>query len=283
MSPRFSFIVPTYGRPGFLAEALESIAHQTTEDWECIVVDDASPEPASVEADERFRLVRRDVNGGPAAARNTGIDAARGEVIVFLDDDDLVTPERLEIAEVGLRQEPLVLCWGGAVGSDSGTRTQRWNGDVSDTILCATTPHLGQTALLRSVAPRFDERYLGAQDVEWWLRVARSCEVTTVEAVGWLWRKHSGERGVNSASRRIEGREHLLIDHADYFENHPNALAFQLRRLGLQRASINDMAGARRALLGSFKVRPSARTAAHLLKLAFGHRRRRFRDIGLDG
>ncbi|MBI4259617.1 MAG: glycosyltransferase family 2 protein, partial [Actinobacteria bacterium] len=103
-TPLFSVIVPTHGRPAYLAEALASVAAQTIEDWEAVVVDDASPEPVEVPDDPRFRLVRRDENGGPGAARNSGLAAATGRYIAFLDDDDLFTPDRLEVALEGLQR-----------------------------------------------------------------------------------------------------------------------------------------------------------------------------------
>ena len=96
--PLFSVIVPTYQRPPFLLEALDSVRRQTIESFECIVVDDGSPEPVRLANDDRVRLVRRPINGGVAAARNTGIDHARGRYITFLDDDDVYTPTRLALA-----------------------------------------------------------------------------------------------------------------------------------------------------------------------------------------
>lgn len=263
-SSRFSFVVPTYSRPEFLAEALKSISAQTVEDWECIVVDDGSPVPPRIPPDERFRLVVREKNGGPAAARNSGLEVARGDVIVFLDDDDIVVPQRLEIAEIGLRKAPVALCWGGTMGSPKEIRQQTWNGDVSETILWATTPSLGQAAVWRSKVPDFDERYLGAEDVEWWLRVALSCELITVPEIGWLWRRHTKTRSLNSVRARAEGRELMLKECHSYFSGNRRAWAFQMKRLGLQRLSLGDRGGASAAFLKSLRTQPSLRTAFNL-------------------
>ena len=79
MTPLFSIVVPTYGRPEYLGECLASILQQTVEDFEVVVVDDASPDPVELPVeDARLRLLRRDTNGGPAAARNTGMAVAAG-------------------------------------------------------------------------------------------------------------------------------------------------------------------------------------------------------------
>jgi glycosyltransferase involved in cell wall biosynthesis len=93
MSPACSIIVPVYDDRGYLADALASVVAQTRDDWECVVVDDGSATDAAAKAvadvgDARVRLVRHEVNRGLAAARNTGIRAARADLIVTLDADD---------------------------------------------------------------------------------------------------------------------------------------------------------------------------------------------------
>ncbi len=96
-----SIIVPVYNVEAYVEECLSSIQAQTLADWECICVDDGSSDesPSVVEKfaamDARFRLIRQK-NGGPGAARNTGMDVARGEYFTFVDADDLIHPEMLE-------------------------------------------------------------------------------------------------------------------------------------------------------------------------------------------
>lgn len=98
--PTFSVIVPTYGRRELLSRAIASVLAQTYDDFELVVVDDASPTDAQgVIAsfhDDRIRYIRREKNGGLAATRNTGIRQARGIYISFLDDDDEYLPHFLE-------------------------------------------------------------------------------------------------------------------------------------------------------------------------------------------
>jgi len=96
-SPRVSVIVPTYNYARFLPRALDSVLAQTWRDYEIIVVDDGStddtPEVAKAYG-ERIHYLRKE-NGGAATARNTGILAARGELLAFLDADDAWVPEKL--------------------------------------------------------------------------------------------------------------------------------------------------------------------------------------------
>ncbi len=97
-TPLFSVVIPVYNRAAVLGAALASIRAQSCSDFEVIVVDDGSADdPAAVVesfADPRMRNVRQD-NRGAAAARNRGIDLARGRFVAFLDSDDLFLPDHL--------------------------------------------------------------------------------------------------------------------------------------------------------------------------------------------
>ncbi len=100
-SPRVSIIVPTYNRAKLLGRAIDSVVRQTFTDWELVIVDDGSTDhtPAVVDS-YRSRLSRRLVyltrqRGGSSAARNTGIEHARGEFVAFLDSDDEYLPCKL--------------------------------------------------------------------------------------------------------------------------------------------------------------------------------------------
>ncbi|MEE8361458.1 MAG: glycosyltransferase, partial [Gemmatimonadales bacterium] len=94
--PRVSIIVPAYGLDQYLPAALDSVLEQVETDWECIVVDDASPDRCGAIADEyaakddRFRVIHNETNQYLAGARNTGIAAARGRYILPLDADDML-------------------------------------------------------------------------------------------------------------------------------------------------------------------------------------------------
>ena len=101
MRPKVSVVIPVYNRAQSILPTLRSVQEQTFSDFECLVVDDGSKDGdelrRTIESldDPRFRYVRRD-NGGASAARNTGVDEARGEVVAFLDSDDRWLPEKLE-------------------------------------------------------------------------------------------------------------------------------------------------------------------------------------------
>ncbi|MDD3685586.1 MAG: glycosyltransferase family 2 protein [Bacteroidales bacterium] len=99
--PFFSIIIPTYNRAHMLSKALESVHVQTFNDWECIVVDDGSTDNTKellqqwIKKDNRFRYIYQE-NAERSAARNNGINNAKGDYICFLDSDDYFNETRLE-------------------------------------------------------------------------------------------------------------------------------------------------------------------------------------------
>jgi glycosyltransferase involved in cell wall biosynthesis len=257
--PLFSVIIPTYDRPALLSAAVDSVRAQRFDAFECIVVDDGSPEAPRLPDDPRFRLLRRERSGGAAAARNAGLDAARGRYVTFLDDDDTYTTGRLsDVVEV-LGPHPVVVCW-----RNGGQRVL--DGNVADIILDDLVPHVGQLTLLRDAAPRFDERYRGSEDVEWWLRLAQQHPVTTVPQVGYLYRSHDGPRHRNGLEARIDWLEMLLGQHESYFDLHRRARAFQKKQIGLAQLGLGNARLARAAFRDSLRARPETRTLWHLVR-----------------
>lgn len=261
--PLFSVIIPTYDRPDFLFEAVGSVLAQSVQDFEVVVVDDGSPTPAQVPADPRVRLVRRAENGGPAAARNAGMKAAQGQYLTFLDDDDLYTPDRLALGIEGLRRAQVATCWIRFLHATPGSN-RLLEGDAHDTILENFVPHIGTVTVERSIAPAFDERFLAAEDNEWWLRMSQQAPVSTVPRVGYLMRRHRAPRHLITGAARIEGRLLLLRLHSAYFVGHPRAAAFQWKRIGLLARARGDSRLARTALLRALRLHLSAKDLWHL-------------------
>ena len=99
--PLLSIIVPVYKVENYLQKCIDSILAQTFTDFELILVEDGSPDgcPALCDAaaakDARIRVLHQK-NGGLSAARNAGLDVARGEWIGFVDSDDYIAPEMYE-------------------------------------------------------------------------------------------------------------------------------------------------------------------------------------------
>lgn len=95
---RVSVVIPTYNRTHLLERAIRSVIHQNFNDYEIIVVDDgsdANTKGVLSKFENKIELISHDVNKGGAAARNTGINQAKGEYIAFLDDDDIWKKNKL--------------------------------------------------------------------------------------------------------------------------------------------------------------------------------------------
>ena len=105
--PLLSIIVPVYDVERYLPKCIGSILAQTFTDFELILVEDGSPDncpalcDAAAEKDARIRVIHQK-NGGLSAARNAGLDAARGEWIGFVDSDDYIAPEMYEALYLSL-------------------------------------------------------------------------------------------------------------------------------------------------------------------------------------
>ena len=108
MNDRVSCIVPVFNGQRFLAETLESILAQTSPPAEIIVVDDGSTDDsAKIAASYGDSIILlQQANAGPSAARNRGIETASGNLLAFLDADDLWYPEKLALQTSFLRKHP---------------------------------------------------------------------------------------------------------------------------------------------------------------------------------
>ena len=102
VTPTVTVLIAAYNAAGFVGRAVASALAQSLAPLEVLVIDDASTDDTGpvvrqlAAADSRIRLITLQANGGPSAARNAGLDAARGEWIAVLDADDAFMPQRLE-------------------------------------------------------------------------------------------------------------------------------------------------------------------------------------------
>lgn len=126
-SPSVSIIVPVYKQEKYLCQCLESVANQTFRDWECIVVNDGSDDPDLIDdlchnlLGKQGSVIHQN-NRGLAAARNTGIENASGNLLLCLDADDYLHLEFLEKTTAVLHnsnESRVVYCWTQLFGARS--------------------------------------------------------------------------------------------------------------------------------------------------------------------
>ena len=195
--PLVTVVLTTYDRREFLPEAIETVAEQTYDEIELVVVDDHSSEsPRDIvenAPDEGLRdivFVRHDENRGASAARNTGIKRASGELIALLDDDDLWEPDKIERQVAVFRrsgEEVGVVCTGirsvDADGATFRTKEVERNGKITKQLLCGASVPMPSVLVRLSVindAGLFDERLRLYEDQEWMIRLSQQGEFRSV-------------------------------------------------------------------------------------------------------
>jgi glycosyltransferase involved in cell wall biosynthesis len=205
----------------FLAETIDSISSQTFEDWEYILVDDASDdETADVierfsAQDARIRSLRRRDPGGPYVAANDGVGEARGKYVMRIDADDLALPERMAIQlSILEKTSELRAClggWqliddrGGPVGdlrrTSASPRMLRWS-------LCVVSGFVHSTAFFERDALEAVGGYApypASADLKLWCDLARRGWLGVTEDVVTLYRRH--DRQITST---MSGRQHEI-------------------------------------------------------------------------
>ncbi|GLI27363.1 hypothetical protein ARHIZOSPH14_16050 [Agromyces rhizosphaerae] len=211
-APLVDVVVPTNRVSPYLGAALASVAAQTHARWDLIVVDDGSgrgDDLARIVAGVAgARIVHRE-NGGAAAARNTGIAAGSGEIVAFLDDDDVWPPDRLERLVAALGADAGALgAFGDGIDIDAeGVAFDSWHTPqaTSDEYLRGDTPipRITTLAVRRrafELAGTFDEDFGLSQDTEFTLRVLRRGRLVTSGAVVVEYRRH--DRNATAADWR---------------------------------------------------------------------------------
>lgn len=182
--PIVSVVIPTYNRAGYLREALDSVAAQTFQDLEVVVVDDGSDEDIASSVSghaARPRLIRQ-ARQGPAAARNRGIFESRGEFIAFLDSDDHWLPNKLAVFVTALQEAKNVnVFYGPMIPVDDAGRTvsgrtkPRYEGWITQRLFESCFVDVPSVVCRKSVlvdAGCFDASLPVCEDYDLWLRIS---------------------------------------------------------------------------------------------------------------
>ncbi len=184
-----SVIIPTADRPGPLHRALRSLARQTFSDFEVIVVRDGGPDVRTVvgswKRDLPITLIDTDPRRGVSHARNTGLAAARGDYVAFLDDDDTYLPQHLAAAHRTLIGGHADAVYSGALVSSrwieavprAPQQLPRKDYPFDDGfLLVANYIHTGSVVVrnFTSTSVRFDEAMTHCEDWDLWLALRRT-------------------------------------------------------------------------------------------------------------
>ena len=207
-APLVSVIIPTYRHAEYIGETLASVFAQTFSDYEVVVVNDGSPDDTG----ERLRPLAESgriryfeqANAGQSVARNRGFAESRGEIIAYLDDDDLWPPDKLAWQVAAMREHPeWVMLSGisGCVEADGSLRDlPAMDGEL--TLQSAEVMFEdngigspGQVVIRREALVAvggFDPHLWGTDDTDLWIRLAAHGTAAQIKRTALYYRLHAG-------------------------------------------------------------------------------------------
>ena len=227
-----SVVIPTHNRSDLLPRAIKSVQAQTYEDLEIIVVSDGSTDDTSsivneiMVEDSRVKFVEYHPAQGGNVARNKGIEAATGEVVAFLDDDDEWLPEKIQKQlsvmnsdiEIGLVYTGVHIIYVNE-NVEYNSKSKVF-GDLSQKILLDN--YIGTTSTVmakKSVlmeAGLFDVKLKALQDFDLWIRICQLCKVGVVPEEMINYYNYTGTKQVSALTRKyIDSFEYINKKYSD--------------------------------------------------------------------
>lgn len=245
-----SCVIPTHNRVRMLDQAIRSVLAQTYPHFELIIVDDASNDGTYqlcwdwIRKDHRVKYIHNEQPLGGAGARNVGIEAAHGDYIAFLDDDDEWLPDKLS------RQVPALEFSGHGIafsdylirgGDSESLRACQINRVTHDKLswgncIGSASAIMIHADIARSV--QFDSSLTAAQDYDFCLRaLAQGIDAVRVPHADVLVNEHEGERISTSGAAKYKGNRRCLLKHFHQFSREQKL--FQLYKYRLLEYSHN--------------------------------------------
>lgn len=225
---KVSIIVPCYNQAQYLDEALQSVLNQTYTNWECIIVNDGSPDNTEEiakqweEKDNRFRYLYKE-NGGLCSARNFGIESALGEFILPLDADDKIATNYVEFAMQAFQEDDLlkvVYCkaekFGDKIGEWMLPSFSLENLVVDNMIFCSAFFRKKEWESVQG----YDEKMLyGWEDWEFWIAILKNGgNVKQLNYTGFYYRVKDGSMVTElSPLKREKLLKYMSFKHTDFY------------------------------------------------------------------
>ena len=275
-SSTISIIIPTYNRAGLIGRALMSVLNQTYQDFEIIIVDDCSTDNTQDVAgsfkDERIIYIYHEKRKGLAGARNTGIKAAGGQYLAFLDDDDEWLPEKSEKQinkiQVSSDKVGIIYCGVSMISQKTGRVVDTMHPTVRGNAHVQTLRYAvlggGSTPLIKKECFQkvgfFDEDLPYLEDWEMWMRISQYYKFDFIPDI-LVKRYIHGYQMTTIPEGKIQAREKIFKKHYDELSKHPLIFADHLNRLGILCCYDGNLIKARRYFLKSIKKRPMQRFA----------------------
>jgi glycosyltransferase involved in cell wall biosynthesis len=269
--PNVSVIIPTYNRSDHLRAAILSVLGQTYQDFEVIVVDDASTDDTADMVrnirDPRVRYVRHSTNRREAETRNTGVRSAIGEYIAFLDDDDEWLPQKLQREVELLEKSPAEVggVYTGCLNVDRSSGRVRGRvvptkrGNILEDMAVKNWVGTPSTVLFRrecfARVGLFDESIAFGVDYDMWIRIAAAYRIEYISEP--LVKYYiQGDRLTTNHELVIRGLENQLIKYRGLFCKSREGLSRRYRIIGTLYCYNGDLKKGRRSLLKAIRTNP---------------------------
>jgi glycosyltransferase involved in cell wall biosynthesis len=268
-NPRITIVMPTYNRADIISRAIDSVLGQAFNDFELIIVDDASTDNTedvvNEYADHRLIYVKLRENNGANVARNRAIDMSRGEYISFLDSDDEYHPDMLDTcirAFEGLDNDVGVVYSKVLVVDESSRRfflDEGPSGYIYEKLILGNCVPINSALVRRQCleTERFDESLKKHQEWDLWLRIARKYKFVYIDKVLAIWYREKGRERINSQlSNILSGNRSMLSKYFDDFCKHPVKLASLLYDIGHTYCKLYDIGEGRKYLSSAVNQQP---------------------------
>jgi glycosyltransferase involved in cell wall biosynthesis len=223
---KVTVIMPIYNGEKYLYEAINSILQQDFEDFELLLLDDASTDKSSEIAqsfqNQKIRFLQQTQNKGLVASRNTGIAEAKGEYITWLDHDDYAMPNKLAIQTAFLDQNPniaLVGAYTEYIDENGKTLFQikpKTNTEILPSYLLFQNCFQQCTVMLRKTALEFPqklayrEEFVTAEDYDLWVRIAQNHQVANLPIILAKHRRHTQNTSLRLANTQEQNIRKIL-------------------------------------------------------------------------
>lgn len=264
--PKVSVIITTYNRAHLLSRAIESVLRQTFQDFEIIVVDDASSdntrEVINKYCDERIFYLYHEKNRGVSAARNTGLMHAAGQFVSFLDSDDEWLQEKLmkQVNALNYSSDRVGLVYSGyrRGNGDKLSTMPKAHGDLSRVIF--TGDCIDGTPLIRKVCflrvGFYDEEMTSGQDWDMWIRLSQQYHFNAVPEVLVLYYPQKDSITKNRMAK-LKGYERLSMKYKSIISSLPRQIrAEHYLYVGKNLWWLRDIKGATRCIIKAIIANP---------------------------
>jgi glycosyltransferase involved in cell wall biosynthesis len=270
--PKVSVVIPTYNRAELLKSAINSVLSQTYQDFEIVIVDDASRDNTAEVIksfnDQRIKYIRHETNKGEAGARNTGVMNSDGEYIAFLDDDDEWLPEKLE-KQIRIFENNPVEVGGVYTGFLKVDRTTGLvikeviptkRGNIFSELLKFNWIRIPSVLMVKrecfDKVGLFDTSIPFGLDYDMWIRISKEFQYEYIKEPLVNYYSHSDSRLSTNYKLVISGKEAMLKKYSDVFESNKKDHSYRYLQLGVLYCYSGNAGKGREAFLRAIMAYP---------------------------